>query len=78
MLGKLHSSLSQHNIGEDPKQTSLEFSASLQPYKTPVETFPSTLVLLISLVKHRWLDLQTACGQDGELQKHNIWASEVK
>lgn len=76
MLGMLHSSLSQHIIGEDSKHTSLEFSASLQPYKTPVETFPSAL--LISLVKHRWLDLQTACGHDGELQKHNMWASKVK
>lgn len=52
MLGILHSSVSQHIIGEDSKHASLEFSASPQPYITLVETFPSALAFFISLVKH--------------------------
>ena len=78
MFGILQSCLSQHNIKEDSVQTSLEFNSSLHPYKILDETFPSSLASLRSLVKHRWLDSQTACGHEGELQKHKNRAKNVK
>ena len=78
MFGILQSCLSQHNIKEDSVQTPLEFNSSLHPYKTLDETFPSSLASLRSLVKHLWLDSQTACGHEGELQKHKTRAKNVK
>jgi len=78
MFGILQSCLSQHNIKEDSVQTPLEFNSSLHPYKILDETFPSSLDSLRSLVKHRRLDSQTACGHEGELQKHKTRAKNVK
>ena len=72
MFGILQSSLLQHIVTEDSTHIPLEFNASLQPYIILVETIPSAVAFLTSLVKHRRLDSQTACRHEGELQKHKI------
>lgn len=75
MFGILHRGVPQHIMNEDSEQAPFEFNASVQPYRILVETFPSALAFFSSLVKHRWLDLHTACGHDGELQKHKMLAN---